>query len=91
MSRKVVQRVPVQEIRHLPTFSFGKREVKHRGGNQVYFKENFPQTGDINFELNGPVGGQQISVKHKDEKSSVFRKHKTPQNPPPPETFHYQH
>ena len=28
MSRKVVQRIPVQEIRHLPTFSFGKREVK---------------------------------------------------------------
>lgn len=23
-------------------------------------QENFPQTGDINFELNGPVGGQQI-------------------------------
>lgn len=65
-----------------------KERSKTQRRKSSLFQENLSQTGDINFELSGPVGGQQISVKHKDEKSSVFRKHKTPQNPPPCETFH---
>lgn len=65
-----------------------KERSKTQKRKSSLLQENFPPTRDINFELNGPVGGQQISVKHKDEKSSVFRKHKTPQNPPPHETFH---
>lgn len=51
--------------------SGSERETKTQRRKSSLFQENLSQAGDINFELRGPVGGQQISVKHKDEKSSV--------------------